>query len=269
MKKRNRLGSVLKYIYKFKKGEVFVAIGIFSLIFILVVVSQTLAGKAPNFSNFVGLKWWTEAIDPLIGVAVFVMTIFLWYAKNDMDWENKLEKRLTVGFVYDGDELLRCIGAYLAGEGDIRAWGMQIGAQMSGRRFLKLEPNIKYFKPQIIEDRSGKLIKLYRVEFELGEKPIPDKLITPSHPRDFKCSSNQREKEEYNKYSELKEQDKKIVDKRYEKEQEYYNDNLDYFYQVWKTIIFDNGCIVWLNERESPPRYYTRIQFDEVEDEII
>jgi len=95
----------------------------------------------------------------------------VWLGETMQDWENALPKRLTVSFVHEGTEIMRCEQAYLAGEGDIRAWGQQLGGQMAGV-LLQFDPLIRQEPGSITSDpKTGKLIKLYAVTFRLTALP--------------------------------------------------------------------------------------------------
>jgi len=66
---------------------------------------------------------------------------------------------------------MRCEHAYLAGTGDIRNWGQQIGGQMAGNRSLQFEPYIEELEGEEIPDAQGNFFKPYTVTFYLIELP--------------------------------------------------------------------------------------------------
>jgi hypothetical protein len=94
----------------------------------------------PNLGDF-----WEKSIGTISSIATFFIAIFLWFNDLSRDWKDSLEKRLFVDFNYKNLEgenrtAMRCEGAYLSGEADIRAWGQQIGRQMNDQRNLDFKP---------------------------------------------------------------------------------------------------------------------------------
>lgn len=111
-------------------------------------------------------------LEPLIGFTTLVVAFMVWIGEVAQDEENALPKRLTVIFLYKGREVLICEKAYLAGEGDIRSWGQQLGGQMADNPQLRFEPLILQDLGQVIVDQeSGQKVKLYTVRFTLTKLP--------------------------------------------------------------------------------------------------
>jgi hypothetical protein len=59
--------------------------------------------------------------------------------------KNSLEKRLSIDFNFKDlngaiKTAMKCEGAYLSGQDDIRAWGQQIGKQMNDQKLLDFKP---------------------------------------------------------------------------------------------------------------------------------
>ncbi len=121
--------------------------------------------------------WWGNSLDPWIGILTFFVTIMVWFSKTRTDWEASLEKRLTVKFIHEGQEIMRCEEAYLADEADIRQWSQQIGQQMitppkEKPRYLKFEPYMQQDGPIICEEEStGKSYCHYICHIHLIEMP--------------------------------------------------------------------------------------------------
>lgn len=67
---------------------------------------------------------------------------------------------------------MECRMVYLAGEGDIRAWGQQLGMQMTGgREQLRFSPHIRQEPGRVVVRENNETVKEYRVCFELIELP--------------------------------------------------------------------------------------------------
>lgn len=125
------------------------------------------------------LIWYTDIVDPYVSVVTLVVAMGLWISNANWERKQRLDFRLTVQFIYQNRTIARCEEAYLAGEGDIRAWGQQIGAQMLRTRFLKMQPYINQTGPDIKYDtQTKKEFKLYTICFYLKEKPALDSFST-------------------------------------------------------------------------------------------
>ncbi|MCA9750446.1 MAG: hypothetical protein KC414_15150 [Romboutsia sp.] len=83
---------------------------------------------------------WTNIIDPLVTLLTVSITIIVYLTNARKNWEDNLEKRLTVHFMYKDKYMMSCIQAFLTGTGDIRQWGQQIGRQMNGGKNLDFFP---------------------------------------------------------------------------------------------------------------------------------
>ena len=139
-----------------------------------VVVSALLYFVRPDATSF---TW----LDGTVTYATLAVAIFVWFGEAHEEWSARLPKRLTVVFAHEGDDarkppqpVLVCKDAYLADEGDIRAWGQQIGRQLAGGA-LKFDPFIQ-------QDRlghrkiGGRLHNCYKVTFILRDLSEPRSL---------------------------------------------------------------------------------------------
>ena len=123
---------------------------------------------------------WVGFVDHWIGLLTFLVALLVWYLALRRNYRDELPNRLTVRFVLDGRELLRCEDAYLAGPGDIRAWGMQIGGQMTYDRNLPLQPYLDQQPPEEITPKDGSPpFVRYAVIFYLKDYPRPDPTRCP------------------------------------------------------------------------------------------
>lgn len=164
--KRSR--SIAVYCLKHRSGHILFA-GC-----VLLVVSMLVAGTYENNS----ISWWNW-LEPVTGTTTLAVALAVWLGELKQDWENSLPKRLTVVFLYQGRECMRCEEAYLAGESDIRAWGQQLGSQMAGTPHLRFQPSICQEQGRATTDpETGESFMFYRVVFTLSS--LPEKFISSS-----------------------------------------------------------------------------------------
>jgi len=118
--------------------------------------------------------------EPVTGVATLGIAVLLWWGEAEQDWESSLPKRVTAVFMYPGDPkdsaskgkvAMVCTEAYLSGEGDLRAWSMQLGAQMAGSGQLAFTPFIEEMAGKIAFSADGQAFKPYWTVFQLTEIP--------------------------------------------------------------------------------------------------
>jgi hypothetical protein len=146
-----------------------VTLGFVLLIFAGIGISHRF-GSNPNPST-----WWGSILEPAIGILTLFVAIAIWWGEMRQDWENSLEKRLTVRFFHEGTEVIRCDSAYLAGEADIRQWSQQIGKQMNDNEFLHFRPDIT----QTSEISQDGTYKHYKADFRLTRIPgVIDNIIS-------------------------------------------------------------------------------------------
>ena len=137
-------------------------------IFVGFTNQEVAEGETPNF--FQELSWWADWIDPIIGLGIFIVTLLIGAIQLIEDWEDNLEKRLTVFFIYGENPVMICENAFLSSESDVRALGQQIGSQMAGTRDLKFRPfNIRYSAPKAQKGEYGGFFLFYQVKFYLND----------------------------------------------------------------------------------------------------
>jgi hypothetical protein len=163
-----RLRSVMRFVLA-SRGVYF--IGAFA--FLLLLAGLSTAGiKMATTGEF-----WTNHLDPFVGMAVLIVAMALWFGEVRQDWRASLPCRLTVVFCHSGDgkherEVMRCERAGLASESDMRALGQQIGAQMVGERQLDFcAPSVKQLGGHIEETGDGIVYRHYTVELRLRRLP--------------------------------------------------------------------------------------------------
>jgi len=115
-------------------------------------------------STWIG--WWIN-VQSLLGGGTLMVALFVWYGEIREEWENRLPKRMSVFFLHDGWPAIVCRYVWLAGEGDLRAWGQQVAAQAAHQRLLNFYPNIKAQPPRLAVWTDGKICRHYEVCFDL------------------------------------------------------------------------------------------------------
>lgn len=113
---------------------------------------------------------WNSWLEAYISLATLLIAVLIWYNEKRQDCIISMPKRLTVHFLYQKKYIMTCHEAYLASEGDIRAWGQQIGGQMAEHNYLSFYPYITQKKPILSDDKT---YMMYEVFFYLKELPIP------------------------------------------------------------------------------------------------
>ncbi|MDP2604156.1 MAG: hypothetical protein Q8S00_16415 [Deltaproteobacteria bacterium] len=103
--------------------------------------------------NMAGTGWWTNT-EPVITFLTLAVACFIGYQQMREEWvEDHLPKKLTARYLHDGNEVMRCEKARLAGESDIRALTQQIGLQMADVDRLKFAvPDVDVSGPEISQD---------------------------------------------------------------------------------------------------------------------
>lgn len=122
--------------------------------------------------NTIADKLW-EYIDPVAGIMTFVTTLAIFYVQGYQRWEDTLEKRLSVSYFAPKKgnfmEIARVEKAYLAGDGDIRAWAQSLGGQIMGN--LDFDLNWDEEKIQTLQENK-KWYKHYQLKIYLTTNPF-------------------------------------------------------------------------------------------------
>jgi hypothetical protein len=117
-------------------------------------------------------------LDPIASLMAFITTLFIFIMQAKQKWENSIEKRLTVKYIFvgvDGDisddaEIAHVIDAYLPSESDARAWAQSLGQQMMG--FLDFDMHWDEKTPKIeFNTKLGKFVKRYFLQVYLTTDP--------------------------------------------------------------------------------------------------
>ena len=157
---------------------------------------------------------WSSHIDPFVGIATLVVAIAVWLAQT---WEratDKLPKRLSVSFVLEDEEIMRCDLAYMTDASAIRELGQTIGRQMLDpvdvRAMIPFcAPLIRLREREVCVIEGEGPVQHYSVVFKLTKRPatlaegvrvvwsppfLPENLINvhPDGSREVRTGADQR-----------------------------------------------------------------------------
>lgn len=171
-----QLRSMIGFVFQ-NRGGYFIAVLIVLLVLIMLSafgIEMTTAGK-----------FWTDHVDPFVGMAVLTVALALWFGEIRQDWCASLPCRLTVVFRHgdgvEAREVMRCERAGLSGEGEMRALGQQIGAQMVGERALDFcAPSVEYSGGHIEAASDGSLYRHFTVALRLRSLPATIRNLAPN-----------------------------------------------------------------------------------------
>ena len=129
--------------------------------------------------SYQGLNFWDcffHYIDPVASIMTFITTLIIFYIQAKIRWENSIEKRLSVKYIYVGVSgtenhiVAEVIDAYLPGESDVRAWAQSLGQQMMG--FLDFDMHWDENPPKVVyHPRLKNYIKAYSISVYLTSDP--------------------------------------------------------------------------------------------------
>jgi hypothetical protein len=162
--KSEKIGAknVFKYAWKTKKWII-----IFAFFLLLISVPILIFIKENGGINN---EW--NVFDPVISVLTLIVAVIIWISELYQEAQKNLPKRFTVIFKHNDIQVMICNEAYLSGENDIRAWGQQIGRQMSKNQSLDFNPDIQQTQTEIrtiIENKKKIKVNHYTVTFQLRE----------------------------------------------------------------------------------------------------
>lgn len=120
--------------------------------------------------QFWGVDWW-GAVEAIIGIATLAVAFLVWIGEFSENWEESLPKRLKVFYLYEGKPAMVCEDSVLLAEGDIRAWGLQVGAQIAGEQQLKLSPIFESLPPRIERLPDVGPVRRYQIRMNLDSLP--------------------------------------------------------------------------------------------------
>ena len=124
-------------------------------------------------------SWWGGWGDPILGVSTFLIALVIWLTNIAKDWEERLDKKVSVSYLLVSDnnrEVIRCENAFLAHEGDIRNWGQSLGQQTIGKNtqnrlvYFDYSNTIKMDSPEVVKNNS-EFYKHYTATFFLKNLP--------------------------------------------------------------------------------------------------
>lgn len=169
----------------------------FQILFALLVFAG-LIGAALFKPEWYDIINWFEAI---VGVGTLIIAAFLWWNSAYREWNERLPKRITVQYQWQGRNVMICHDALLVSESDARTWALQIGQQMSRCQRLKFEPFFNLKEVGIrTEKTTGQQFRSYIFTYYLTELPVPDN-ESPDVQNEFKNRLEKGCVERYPHYS--------------------------------------------------------------------
>jgi hypothetical protein len=116
-----------------------------------------------------GMSLW-DLVQLLLGLATLAVAICVWVGEVSQDWQRERPKLLSMFCFYEGRPVLICYHAYLADQGDIRAWSQQVCGRQMGAGDLSFVPVVDVRPPELLTD--GRSVYLHhQVRFTLTEAP--------------------------------------------------------------------------------------------------
>lgn len=123
----------------------------------------------PSFSDSIEAPHLWEWFERMFAYITFLVAIMLWWGQKRAEWIDYLPNRLTVSFLFEGREVMRCEKAHLSNESDIRALSQAIGMQMNNGCQLKFIPAKVEIEPYELDKKNRYLH--YRARIYLTELP--------------------------------------------------------------------------------------------------
>lgn len=114
---------------------------------------------------------WGGRLQLVLGFVTLLVAVSVWCGELREDWEDALPSRMSVHFLHEGLPAIVCRNVWLAGEGDLRAWGQQVAAQAANERWLDFSPAIEARPPTIGLLPGIGICRHYSVRFHLQKKP--------------------------------------------------------------------------------------------------
>jgi len=156
-------------------------IGVPLVIITIILVWRSNGNSDLNWADY--KSWWGDWFDPILGFSTFLVAMVIWLTNLAKEWEEKIDKKLTVIYKYDNREIFRCKKAYLAHEGDIRNWGqtlgrLAIGKGNDGRDYYFKYSSSRFEKSEKVQHNGNYFYKHYIATFYLTEIPGPEELIS-------------------------------------------------------------------------------------------
>lgn len=103
-----------------------------------------------DFSTFLHWGFW----EPIVGFSTLIVAIFVWFNEQKENFMSNMQKKLYVKYVYKNKVVAFIRNATLSNEGDIRAYGQTVGAQI-------------LFKPK---EGGGRENLHFEVKFDIDDK---------------------------------------------------------------------------------------------------
>jgi len=160
---KQRILAILKHSSPWSYS-LLILLGLLLLVYLYKFGNVDWTSMAEGFWNWTG---------PVAGIMTFITALAIFWFQASKNWEESLEKQLSADYFHidNSNHLASVQNAYLAGEGDIRAWAQALGRQMMGQ--LDFDMNWNDPKPKIVFDSKQKhYIKHYQVLIYLISNPL-------------------------------------------------------------------------------------------------
>jgi hypothetical protein len=147
--------SFPKYLWESKWQIVLIVL--LAIVFVVLLVLSVLNSRG-----------WSEIwlwMEPFLAFSTVIVAIFIWLNEKRENWENTLPKRLDVCFCLPDEEnepIYEVKNAPLAGIGDIRPWGQQIGQQMNNNERLSFN-GFRVDAPITDTDKNHRFVVRYKL----------------------------------------------------------------------------------------------------------
>lgn len=145
---------------------------------------------------------WLSRMQNLVGFLTLLVAVVVWLGEVREAWEESLPKRMSVFFFLDDTSAdparprqLRPVivsrNVWLAGEDDLRQWGMQVASQavtayvkVPNPSQLRLDfgPDVNASEGRVLADAQGKPHRHYAIRFKLTRLPEPLEQVWRNEP---------------------------------------------------------------------------------------
>lgn len=172
----DKIRSYFLYLIARYRTYINIILGAFIVLFVVYWVATT---NKKNLDVTSLDSWWNAWGDPVTGLSTFLVAIVIWLSNTAKDWEDRLDKKLTVIYQLPSEnnrEVIRCENAFLAHEGDIRNWGQSLGQQTIGKNqqhrlvYFDFSNSMEVRQPDI-KLSNGHFYKHYTAIFYLKSLP--------------------------------------------------------------------------------------------------
>lgn len=173
LQSRQRKKFILKYAWQHQRWQIVIIVLI--LVVLLLGIARWNELHLPNnFSDAPkGLIGWLINAQSILSFGTLLVTLSVWWGETQEDWENDLQKKLSVFFFDEDRPLIVCRYVWLAGADEIRTWGQQVALQaqppIPKPLYLDFFPDVETRKPILLLGPEGEIWKHYSVCFRFSK----------------------------------------------------------------------------------------------------